>query len=140
MFASFCIISCNRTSINDKINKVGDIAGEAAGSFAKGVGNGATKAFDVDVALKPSLLANGIKRGKATVSSDSIGVDNLLSVYLIFEKDFSNIATAKIFDAKNQEMGRVIQLIEAKANETKFVDFHFSQRTNIDSDCKITIE
>jgi len=137
---SIFLISCSSSSVKEKINKAGDIAGQASGEFAKGIGNGVSKAFDVKIDLPQSLSDKGIKFGKTTISSDSIGTDNLLSIYFIFEKNFSGKITAKVFDNKGQEMGRAVGFAEGKENETKFIDFHFDKRTNIDSDCKITIE
>lgn len=139
VFALF-LFSCSSNAVKEKINEAGDIAGQTAGEFAKGLGNGVTKAFDVQIRLPPPLLLKGLKLGKNTISSDSLGTDNLLSAYFIFEKDFSEKLTAKVFDNKGQEMGRVTALVEGKANEAKFIDFRFDERTNIDSDCKITIE
>jgi hypothetical protein len=134
------LVSCNRKSVNDKINKVGDATGEAVGSFAKGLGNGATKAFDVNIDLQNSIYEKGITIGKCTVNSDTTGTDNLLSAYFIFSKDYEGSITSKIFDNKNKEMGRVSTAVKGKKGEAKFIDFHFDKRTNIDSDNKITLE
>jgi hypothetical protein len=134
------LFSCNRKSINDKINKAGDVAGEAVGSFAKGVGNGATKAFDVNIDLQNSIYEKGLTIGKCTVKSDTAGTDNLLSAYFIFGKDYVGFITSKIFDNNNKEMGRISTTVKGKKGEAKFVDFHFDKRTNIDSDNKITLE
>ena len=133
-------ISCNCNRVNDKINKVGEVVGEAGGQLAKGIGNDATKAFDMKLDLSNSLTEKGLSFGKTTVTDDSIGTDNLLSTYLIFGKDFSGQLTAKVFDNKKQEMGRTIATVVGKSGDAKYIDFHFDKRTNIDNDCKITIE
>jgi hypothetical protein len=139
-FLCALLISCSSRTVKEKINDAGDMAGQAAGEFAKGVGNGVTKAFEVDIHVSPVLGQKGIKQGKNTVSSDTTGTDNLLNAYLIFDKDFSGKITAKVVDGKSQEMGRTSTMVEGKAGDARFVDFHFDPRTNIDSDSRITIE
>lgn len=134
------IYSCNSSSIKEKINKAGDIAGQATGEFAEGVAKGVNKAFDVQIDLPQSLKDKGISFGKISVTSDSAGTDNLLSVYVIFNNDFNGTLTAKAFDDKGLEMGRVAVPVEGKASEAKFIDFHFDKRTNIDSKNRLTIE
>lgn len=109
------------------------------GEFSKGLGNGVTKAFDVNITLTPPLLARGLKMGKNTVDSET-GTDNVLNAYFIFDKDFSATLVSKVFDVKGQEMGRTSAMVEGKAGEAKFVGFRFDPHTNIDSDSKITIE
>ncbi len=137
---SLFVFSCSHSSVNEKINKVGEVVGEASGELAKGLGNGATKAFDVKIDLAEELKKKGLSIGKTTLSSDSTGTDNLLSAYLIFDKDFSGKITAKIFDNKSKEMGRINTMVDMKAGDAKYIDFDFDKRTNIDSDCTITIE
>ncbi|MCW3103082.1 MAG: hypothetical protein JWO09_1522 [Bacteroidetes bacterium] len=136
--ASF-LFSCSSDAVKEKINSAGDLAGQTVGEFSKGLGNGVTKAFDVNITLSPPLLARGLKMGKNTVNSET-GTDNVLNAYFIFEKDFSETLVSKVFDAKGQEMGRTTAVVEGKRGEAKFVDFSFDQHTNIDSDSKITIE
>ena len=140
IFSVIFLFSCSNSSVNDKINKVGEVVGEAGGHLAKGIGNGATQAFEVKIDLPLNLKEQGLSFGKITVGNDTSGNDNLLSVYFIFAKDFSGNLTAKVFDNKSMEMGRANILVEGKMNEAKFFDFHFDKRTNIDSDCKLTIE
>jgi len=131
--------SCSSESVKEKINSAGDLAGQTVGEFSKGLGNGVSKAFDVNIILPPALLARGLKMGKNTVNSET-GTDNVLNAYFIFEKDLSETLVSKVFDAKGQEMGRTTATVEGKAGEAKFVDFTFDPHTNIDSDSKITIE
>jgi hypothetical protein len=139
LLAASCLFSCSSNAVKEKINTAGDLAGQTVGEFSKGLGNGVTKAFDVNITLPPPLLARGLKMGKNTVNSET-GTDNVLNAYFIFDKDYSGTLVSKVFDAKGQEMGRTTALVEGKAGEARFVDFVFDQHTNIDSDSKITIE
>ena len=132
--------ACTSPETKDNINKVGDAAGQAVGEFVEGVTHGVQKAFDVRIDVPQNLLEKGIKFGKTSVTNDSTGTDNLLLIYMIFENVYSGEMTAKAFDNKGSEMGRVTVTVSGKKNETKFIEFHFDKHTNIDSDSKIILE
>ena len=132
------LASCNNAQ--EKINKVSEKVGESGGELIKSVTTGVDKAFNVNVDLAENLKTQGITLGKVTVSNDSIGTDNKVSVYMIFTKDFKGNMIMKAFDNKNLEMGRVKIDIDMKKDDAKFFDFCFDTRTNIDTDSKLTIE
>lgn len=138
--STLIITACSSADIKEKINKVGDVAGQTAGEFIEGATKGVQKAFDVTITLPKDLKEKGVEFGKATVSSDSVGTDNLLVIYVIFNKDFEGKLTAKVFDELSQEMGRSATTLSGKKDEAKFVEFHFDKRTNIDSKNLLTIE
>ena len=142
IYVTFFVIlnACSSRSVKEKINQAGDVTGQAVGEFASGVSSGMGKAFDVKVSLSENLKDKGISFGKTTVSSDSGATDNLLTAYLIFEKDFNESLTAKAFDSKGAEMGRVTINAAGKKGDAKYFEFHFDKRTNIDYDSKLTIE
>jgi len=136
----FLFSSCSSDSIKENINKAGNVAGQTAGEFMEGASKGVQEAFDVEVELPIGLKEKGVEFGKATVTSDSIGTDNLLLLYVIFNKDFEGKLTAKVFDDDAKEMGRSTVVISGKANDARFVEFLFDKRTNIDSKNKLVIE
>jgi hypothetical protein len=135
----FILSACSSSSVKEKINKAGDVAGQVAGEFVEGASKGVSKAFDVQVSESGDLSGKGLQFGKSTVSNDTTGTDNLLTVYVIFNKDFEGKLTAKAYD-DNLEMGRAVVTVSAKKDDAKFIDFHFDPRTNIDSKNKLTIE
>ena len=137
---SVFIFSCNKSNTKDKINEVGDATGQVLGEFVKGVSSGVENAFDVKIDLPQNLIDKGFKLGKCSVMDDSLGTDNLLVVYIIFEKDYEGKITSKAFDNQGLEMGRTSTLVLGKKDEARFFDFHFDKRTNIDGDSKITVE
>ena len=137
---AFALFACNSSTIKEKINQAGDVAGQTAGEFIEGASKGVQKAFDVNVELAEVLKAQGISLGKSSVSSDSTGTDNLLVQYVIFNADFSGTLTAKVFDSAGREMGRAVAAVTGKTNEARYIDFRFDPRTNIDSKCRLTIE
>jgi len=125
--------SCSSDSIKEKINKVGDVAGQTAGEFIEGASKGVKKAFDVKVKLSDSLVAQGISLGKCTISSDSLGVDNMLLAYIIFNKDFKGILTSKVFDENGLEMGRSKASVSSTSGNAGFIEFHFDKNTHVGS-------
>lgn len=138
--AAIILASCSGSAIKENINKAGNVAGQTAGEFIEGASKGIRKAFDVQLKLPEGLKEKGIEFGKTTVSSDSLGTDNLLVVYIIFNKDFESKLIAKAFDEQGLEMGRANVIVKGKKGEAKFVEFHFDKRTNINSKNKLTIE
>src|SRR4051812_12911724 len=89
------LFSCSSDSIKQKINKAGDIAGQATGEFMEGASKGIVKAFDAKIQPSTELRTKGLDFGKATITSDTNGTDNLLIVYVIFNQDFKGRLTAK---------------------------------------------
>lgn len=140
LVANMVLASCSTSSIKEKINQTGNAAGQVAGEFIEGASKGVAKAFDVKVDIPKSLSEKGIEFGKAMVSSDSTGTDNLLLLYVIFNQDFDGPLMAKAFDDQSLEMGRALVNVTGKKNEAKFIEFHFDKRTNIDSKNKLTVE
>jgi hypothetical protein len=69
------LLSCSSGEIKEKINKAGDIAGQATGEFVEGATKGIEKAFDVKVEIGKDIESKGIQFGKSTVSNDSLGTD-----------------------------------------------------------------
>lgn len=140
LFLISVLCGCSSNSIKEKINKAGDVAGQTAGEFIEGASKGVQKAFDVEVHLPKELKDKGIEFGKATVSNDTIGTDNLLVLYVIFNENYEGKLTAKVFDEKSLEIGRSIIETSGKKGEAKHVEFHFDKFTNIDSKNKVIVE
>jgi hypothetical protein len=138
---SWVVYGCSPHKIKENINKTGDAAGQAIGEFTSGVTTGVKKVIDAHVDLSEVLKSDGITFGKVVVTSDSsLENDNVLIVYMIFNKDYKGTMVAKAFDNKNLEMGRVKLDVEAKKDEARYIEFHFDPRTDIDRDSKLTIE
>jgi len=132
------IASCNWAK--DKANKTGEAVAKTGSEFADGVAKGIQKTFSNEITVSDNLKTNGLKIGKIIITSTDSTTDNILSAYLIFDKDFDQPLLIKIFDEQGLEYGRTNQLVSAKAGEAKYVDFIFDKRTNIDGKGKISIE
>ena len=132
------VLSCSH--VKEKVKQGAHKAGEAGGAVLKEVSSGVSEAFDISVTLSEPLQRTGLTLGKNTISSDTNASDNILNLYVIFNKDFTGDVTIKVFDSKNAEMGRVKQTISGKKEEARFFTIKFAEQTNIDTDSKITIE
>ena len=134
--------SCNWTKDKAKgaANKTGEAVAKAGSEFADGVSKGIEKSFSNDIVIADNLKSNGLKTGKVVIRSTDSTTDNILSAYLIFEKDIDQKIMVKVFDEKGLEYGRTTQSVAAKANEAKYFDFVFDKRTNINGKGKISFE
>ena len=133
---------CNgaKEKAKDAINKAGETVGQSTTEFAKGVSEGVDKSLGSEIELSPLLLSKGIKAGKCIITDSADAHNNILSLYLIFDKDFKQQISVKINDSKGLEYGRLKQEVSGKAGEARFVDFIFDKRTNIESKSKFIIE
>ncbi len=134
------MMSCGGNTVKDGINKAGDVAGQAAGEFVEGAAHGVEKSFELNPIIDPALQAKGVALGSYNVSSDSVGNDNVLTLYVIFNQPFQGPLLAKVFDHKQLEMGRATSEVTATKGEAKYIDFKFDPHANIDSDTKVTLE
>ncbi len=140
LFSSIAFAACNGgTTVNEKIQKASEKAGQAVSEVAKGVSKGVKSSYGIQITKTDSNALKSIDIGKIILKSKD-GTDNMLSIYFIFKKDFSRKLMIKAYDNKGLEMGRSSQLVKGKKDEARYIDFIFDKRTNIDNDNKITIE
>lgn len=134
--------SCNWTKdkAKDAANKTGETVAKAGSEVVDGIVKGVQETFSNEVTVSDNLKTNGLKTGKIIITSTDSATDNMISAYLIFEKDFNQQVSIKVFDGQGLEYGRTNQMISAKAGEAKYVDFIFDKRTNIDGKGKISFE
>ncbi|MBC7849104.1 MAG: hypothetical protein H7Y31_05180 [Chitinophagaceae bacterium] len=135
---SVLCFACN-PNVKEKINTVGEKAGEVVGEAAKGVSRGIENAFEITIQKKDSVALRDISFGKILLS-DSGGTDNKLSVYIIFHADMNRTMTIKVFDNAELEIGRARTTVSAKKDDATYVDFLFDPHTNMDRDHKFIIE
>lgn len=136
-------ISCNRIAhkTNNTVNRGGEVIGETATEFFEGVTEGVDKTLECDIILSSNLLKDGLKTGSYAIKNKSSGGENnLLTLYLIFNKDFDKIVYAKAFDKKGLEIGRSKLHISGINGEANYFDFEFDKRTYIGVRNKIVIE
>jgi len=134
-------ISCNQVKekAKDAINTTGEITGTAASEFAKGVTEGIDKSYGSELILSQNILDKGISFSQFSFESNSSS-RNILRVYLIFSKDFNSSLLVKSFNKEGKENGRTTLQINEKANNAKFFDFVFDEKTYLEANSKISIE
>jgi hypothetical protein len=133
------IFSCQWAAEKGKqtVNKAGEVVAKAGSEFTQGVAKGVEKTFQNEVVMSDDLRSLGLKTGKIIVGSVDTTTDNILSAYLIFEKDFNERVMVRVISEDGQEYGRVVEGVKGEKDEARFVDFVFNVRTNIDSKGKI---
>ena len=137
------LASCSdmKEKTKETLNEGGEIVGKTATEIVEGIKTGVDKTLECDVEVSQQLIDKGIKTGKFSIENDSTGGNNnVLIIYLIFEKDFKGSLTAKVLDKKGLEGGRSKLTITAKAGNAGFFDFKFDRRTYIEVKSKIVVE
>lgn len=134
--------SCNwaKDKTKETVNKTGEVVGKAGSEFVDGLSKGIERTFQNEVVLSERLKTLGLKPGKILILGSDSTTDNILSVYLIFEKDFDSPVTIKVISPEGQEYGRKTEHIKGKKDEAAYVDFVFDKRTNIDGKGKLHID
>lgn len=135
-------MSCNRIANKTKesINRGGEVVGESATEFFDGVSEGVDKTLECKILLSKNLVKKGLKKGIYDVESQSIGNNNKLTLYLIFNKDFEKVLIAKAYNKSGLEIGRAKSTVTGKKGDAGYYDFEFDERTDIGFRNKITIE
>ena len=138
----FICFSCSHVKEKTKsaIKKSGGIVGESVGEFGKGLSEGVEKTFKINIIASEAITEKGVSFGKITLRNSVGSSDNILNVYLIFDQDFNDTLSLKVFDNENLEMGRTSTVVSAKKGEADFFEFQFNKKTNIDSDSRIFME
>lgn len=136
------LLSCDwaKRKTKETVHKGGEIVAKTGSEFVDGISKGIEKTFENEVLISDELTSDGLETGKIIISSTDSTTDNILSVYIIFTKDFDKIITVKVFDENGLEYGRTNELITGKTNEAEYFDFIFDRRTNINGKGKLTIE
>ncbi|MEY3984012.1 MAG: hypothetical protein RL160_1571 [Bacteroidota bacterium] len=133
-----CISSCHR--VENVIEQGAETAGKAAGSIAQHLGSGVEQALSINPVLSPQLAATGLQLGKTLINSDGEGTDNKLSIYCIASGNTDLQISARVQDAKGQELGRTTSRLQLDSGQTKYLEFFFERYTNIDSDSKVFLD
>lgn len=142
---AFVIIATSCYNAEDRakevINKTGEVVGKSATEFIEGVTEGVDKTLQCEISLSPGLKDNGLQYGKFEINDDTQGGhNNVLTLYIIFNKDFKANVSAKVFDKNGIECGRAVVMLEGNAGNAKYYDFSFDKRTKIEVKSRITLE
>ncbi|MBX3256990.1 MAG: hypothetical protein KF862_22830 [Chitinophagaceae bacterium] len=134
LIATLFFCSCNwaKQKTKEGVNKTGEVVAKAGSEFIDGVSKGIERTFKNEVVVSGQLKNQGIRPGKIIIHGSDSTTDNILSVYLIFEKDFDSNLTVKVISPEGQEYGRRTEHIKGQKDEAGYFDFVFDKRTNID--------
>jgi len=134
--------SCNwaEKKAKDTVNKTGEVVGKAGSEFVNGVAKGVEKTFENEVKFSDDLIKKGLEAGKIVIRSSEHHSDDIISAYLIFNNNFDQEVTIKVYTPQGKEYGRTRTLVKAKKGDAFYVDFTFDSRTNIDGKGTISFE
>lgn len=118
-----------KTSGKDAISALTEGVGSVVKGAEEGFDKGLTK---VNVKADTSMSVFGMKIGKCgKYFSDSLKT-NVVSVYTIFEENVNTDVVMVATDADKAEVGRAIVKVNEKEGATKYIDYVFDKRVNID--------
>ena len=124
------VLACFFVIVSFGCKRVGEKAGESMGNFVGGMKGGVENSLEIKIEMDDDLRKK-IELGEILLNSDSIGQDNKLSVYIIFNEDFDQDIRIKSF-VKDKENGRVSKRVTGKKGDAAYFEFVFDPRTNID--------
>ena len=121
--AIVCILfsSCHwaRDKTKKTLNKGSEIVGKAGSEVAEGISRGVEETFSISIEKSKRLDSNGIRLGRVTISGTDSSSDNVVSVYLIFDRNFNGKLTAKAIDPNGLEFGLTSVNVMADANDAR---------------------
>lgn len=134
--------SCNWTKEKTKkaINRTGEVVGKTGSEFGDGIYKGVKKTFENDVKISDELKMKGLEIGEVLINSSDYATDNVLTIYMIFNNDFDQEVTIKIYAENGKEYGRLKEKLKGEKDEAKHIDFTFDKHVNIGLKGSITIE
>ena len=134
--------SCNwaEQKAKNTVNKTGEVVGKASSEFVNGVTKGVEKTFENEVKFSDQLTKQGLEAGKIVIRSSEHHSDDIISAYLIFDNNFDQEITIKVFSPQGKEYGRTKGHVKGKKGDAFYVDFTFDSRTNIDGKGTIQFE
>lgn len=118
-----------KTSGKDAISALTEGVGSVVKGAEEGFDKGLTK---VNLKADTSVAVFGMKVGKCgKYFSDSLKT-NVVSVYTIFEENVNTEVVMIATDADKTEVGRSTVKVNEKEGTTKYIDYAFDKRVNID--------
>ncbi len=90
--------------------------------------------------LSDNLINKGLELGNTEVKgANNSSNDNMLIVYVIFNKAFADTLKLKAYDENGIEIGRNKTFISGNKDDAEYFSFVFNKQTNISSKSKIVI-
>jgi hypothetical protein len=140
IFLASCDSETVKTKAKNTITNTGKSLGRGTSQFFKGVREGVDKTLNCQIELSENLKTEGVSTGKFFINQSKGASDNVLTVYLLFEKNFNRKVSTKVYDRKGREYGRSSTIVEGKAGDAGYFDFVYNSRTEIEAKSKFTLE
>ena len=122
------LVGCGKK--DDSIaNKVGEVIGQQATDFTKGVGKGIDQKMMVQVSLTPQVQALGLTNTIA--KSFGIRSTNGISIYFIASQGVSNTLVARALNGDGVEVGRAKKLVVLQKDDATYVTFNFQEQMDV---------
>jgi hypothetical protein len=134
LFVATIFSACDKVknSTKNAIDQTAETAGKVGSDIVTKVGDGVQKSLECKVQLSEPLLQAGVQAGKVYFNKGVEGNENVVSIYLIFQKDFSKNIAVKALDEKGVEYGRTSLMVKAKKDSANYFDFSFNKRVNLE--------
>lgn len=142
LFLVIVFTSCEqvKTGTKNAIDKTAETAGKVGTDIVTKVGDGVQKSLECKVQLSEALHQAGVQSGKLYFDKGLEGNENVLSVYLIFQKDFAKILSVKALDENGLEYGRAHLMVKAKKDSANYFDFRFNKKVRLELKSTFVIE
>ena len=119
------LIGCGKKD-ESVAKRVGEVIGQQATDFTKGVGKGIDRQMLVPVSLTHQVLDLGLTNTIA--KSLGLGSSNGISVYFIASQSVSNTLVARALNADGVEVGRARKLIVILKGDATYLTFNFEDQ------------
>ena len=106
--------------------KVGEVIGQQATDFTKGVGKGIDQKMMIQVSLTPQVQMLGLTNTIA--KSLGVGSKNGISIYFIASQSVSNTLVARALDAGGVEVSRARKMVVMQKDDASYVTFNFEEQ------------
>jgi hypothetical protein len=138
LIAVSTLTACNRAkdAAKEVINQTGETVGKGSTEFARGVAEGVDQTLQCNVQIGKKLQEEGLDHGKFRVDFHG----NVLTSYLIFNKEFKNDIVVKVFDEKGEEYGRTRKAIQGKKGDAGYFTFDFDSLVRIETKSRFVME
>jgi hypothetical protein len=144
LILSVSLVACNgdtvKTKAENTVTNTGKLLGRGSAKFFKGVREGVDKTLNCQIELSENLKNSGLSTGKFFISQSKGASDNVLTVYLLFDRTINKKVSIRVYDRKGREYGRTSTVVEGNAGEANYIDFVFDPRTEIEAKSKFTLE
>jgi hypothetical protein len=119
------LVGCGKKE-DSVAKRVGEVIGQQATDFTKGVGKGIDQKMMVQVSLTPQVQAIGLTNTIA--KSLGLGTTNGVSIYFIASQSVSNTLVARALNADGFEVGRSRRLVVMQKDDAGYITFNFDDQ------------